>query len=347
MTDKFLLDLDQIAELYQGKVALFPANLLSFHALELPVKSAKQALTLAPVALEEQSNQDIEKLHTSVHKYQNQWFVWLCDADVLEHWLERLKQLNCQPKKLLPDYMVLPASESPCYCIEGQRAIVRLDQFRGFATHHDKLEFALSLAGLKLADVNHIETPFKTLFEQSKNVRSPINLLQGRYSTKTDISAVTRPWYWGVAASLLLILFYGSQLTLQNESLQQSINQQKQANVARFKAIFPKIEKVSNVRSQANQAFRKLKQLQDLQSTSLSALLNSGIPILQQNNQVKIEAITYHEYTLQLQMSAPSVGVAENVNNAFKALPGLEVTVQNLSQDGSLTKTTLSIRKAV
>ena len=326
------------------QTGLLASHLVTCHEVDLPVKSKSQAMTLAPFALEDQLDQDVELLHFTLKRHHKKWLVWVCDQAVLSKALEGHTEAL---KKLVPDYFALPYSgNGPTYLIDGGRVIVRLDQYKGFAIDEAHFDQALALLGLMRGDCQQVNQSLATLMER---MPSPsLSLLQGQFGQHLPIKNWLMSWT-GVAASVLVILgLYLVQLNSDNQTINEQIKAQKQANVALFKQLFPEETRIVNIRAQAQQKVARLAKIKEQQKSNMIALLDQIMPLLKAQSSMKVNLIQYNNYALELELEAQSLAQAEQFNNQLKDLKLLAVDVKQLSSvDRGKAVTSVVIKRAL
>ena len=201
-----------IPEACKSAVAVIPAELVSLHAVHLPVRTVRQRLDALPFALEERVAQNLEKTHFAVCGAAPEGDVLAASLDsaVIENHISRAPGMA-----LIPEQMLLPPPDPDpegrvvwrTYCA-GQRVLVRLSDHTGFAVHRE------ALSGLWiLADKPRIENlaaPLpKEIQSQDKagtRVASGVTLFQAdlRQGIFRPAREFIRPLKW-LAASVALV----------------------------------------------------------------------------------------------------------------------------------------------
>lgn len=158
--------------------------------------------------------------------------------------------------------------------------------------------------------------------------RAGINLLTGAWSSR---SAMTARSHWRAAAVLAVglglmvvavALVERHQLRAESERLQTEIEQ-------RFARLFPDVGRVVRPREQAE---REIARLRFGQAAGLLDLISRTAPVLQAQEQLTVDGLSYREGVLEVSLRAPDVAALEQLEQRLRALD-LSAELQTASLD--------------
>jgi general secretion pathway protein L len=158
---------------------------------------------------------------------------------------------------------------------------------------------------------------------------APVNLLAGEWAPRSA-TRVRQQWRWaaGLAAAVAVLVLAGAAIELrllksEAEDLQAAID-------AQFREAFPDVQRVVRHRAQAE---RELARLRFGESAGLLDLINRAAPIVEAQDAVRLQGLSYREGHLELALSAPDVAALDQFEQRLRAVD-LEASVQSASLDG-------------
>ncbi|WP_262689887.1 type II secretion system protein GspL [Kordiimonas aestuarii] len=197
----------------------------------------------------------------------NEQLVAAVAQDVMDRALATMRRLGVEPTSVVPDFMLLATGES-AQVLTGPEGLcqVRLPDGTGFTAEESLAETMLVEAAAQ---------PSGTSWHHMLGaaVESSFNLQQGRYAGRTDITA----WLlWFRRAGLLAVaalLLWVAMVSLETSRLQDEADATYAEAEALFRASFPDVKRIANLRAQARQEVMKLRQQSGGEFLKLSNLL--------------------------------------------------------------------------
>ena len=277
----------------EGKrsVLVLPGNDVLLSQAHVPGGSARAATQAVRYELEEQLADDVDSLHFALGpKSKDDVFpVAVVDSGTMEDLKAMCEEVGLRPTQMVPETLAIPKNDEQVpgtigwtALVDGARTVVRLNGHNGFAIDTDMASMAINGAKSGLSDdaepsmVVYRTPANSSLFETPADIdvetracndvlglyamglaNSPtINLLQGEYSTKTQMDKAWKPWRWtaALAAVLVAILFGGKWLDY--SALKQQENElDSNISVAFEKAMPGKrmVRPVSQIRTAMNE----------------------------------------------------------------------------------------------
>ena len=333
---------------------LVPGNDVLLAEPEVPTKAGTKLAQVVPYALEEQLAEDIDELHFAIGKRapdSSRTPVAVVARTLLDEWLTLLKSSGIEPEAMYADSDLLPVNPGQSVALlEEDVVVVRPPGGSPVTLPADALDEALEIAqsspgeggagrGLLLYTgpaewhqhaprVEALRERFDgikiqlltggplSLFAQQLPLGSPINLLQGTYAPTTS-RAVGWP-AWRVAAILLAALVglhvagKAAELSMLKRSehkLDASINDV-------FHAAMPGQQTTADPRR------RMEKQLADVAARGSAGGLLPALEALAQAHasapMTAIQALNFHDGTLEMQLSAPDATTVDHVIQSLK-----------------------------
>ena len=232
---------EPIPESGKDIVIAIDARLLSTHQVTLPKMSNAKANKAIPFALENQLLDDIDLLQFFPIKsiQANTWNVLVIATDIIHKIEQELQQAKCKPVAIVPDFLLFPFIEGKVSYIENEGiATFRSDLYQGGC-----LETSV----------------FHELFEESSLVKSnqsfdpqsKINLHTNHF--KKDAQGYFHAWRLPVAIALIAMLLASVQMWTKKNQLETQLTQQRTNNEQQFRALFPQVKRIVNIRVQSKQ----------------------------------------------------------------------------------------------
>jgi len=337
---------------------LVPTAQVLVSTVSVPTQSRARALTAAPYALEEQVVGDVEALHFALGPFlagRGAFAVAVAARERMDHWLALLRNAGLQPGVLAPDLLAVPAqAEGWGVWLEPDRALVRMGESGGFAAEPDTLPTLLELA-VSQADApparltvyrsEGADTVLPTLEGvQVHEHREPagllgrypaqraqidaLNLLQGAYSRREQISQLWRPW----RATAALLAALGVVALIQAGVEYHQLSQRHQALTQRIEQIyrksFPEARRVVNPQAQMKHRLEVLRQSQGREAGFLGLLARAG-DALHQTTGVRLTGASYREGHLDLDLTAHDLQVLDRLKQRLTGEGGLKVDIQS------------------
>ncbi|HXR88861.1 MAG TPA: type II secretion system protein GspL [Steroidobacteraceae bacterium] len=333
---------------------LVPGNDVLLAEPEVPTKAGTKLAQVVPYALEEQLAEDIDELHFAIGKRapdSSRTPVAVVARTLLDEWLTLLKSSGIEPEAMYADSDLLPVNPGQSVALlEEDVVVVRPPGGSPVTLPADALDEALEIAqsspgeggagrGLLLYTgpaewhqhaprVEALRERFDgikiqlltggplSLFAQQLPLGSPINLLQGTYAPTTS-RAVGWP-AWRVAAILLaaLVGLHVAGKAAELSMLKRSEHKLDASISDVFHAALPGQQTTADPRR------RMEKQLADIAARGSAGGLLPALEALAQAHasapMTAIQALNFHDGTLEMQLSAPDATTVDHVIQSLK-----------------------------
>lgn len=347
-------------------ICIIPAKNIHLSYQNIPAKNKQRALQAIPFALEEQLAEDIDLLHFATdHANKNIYPVAAIKHETIEALLNKLSEHNIKAHALYVDINCLQKTNNSWNVLHHADEI-SIDQHKTSVINTDLDLFSVSINQLlqqldtaDLPEAIHIwsdseaeelvlpdEVPesikvirheYKmspiSLFSKSLTHNGLINLLQGPYKV---ISRSSNSWKaWKAVAILAAIaitleLFSGvialNGLESENKLISTEINRL-------YKKSFPQSKRIVNARVQMENKLKQLRKSNGKDSSSFIDLLAASSAIIQQTNNLTIQAINFSNNRLELQFSIDKLSNVESLKNQLNQLPNIKSEILSSSSE--------------
>jgi general secretion pathway protein L len=262
------------------------SGLISTHEITLPKMSKAKALKAIPFALESRLLDDIHTLSffPKQQAKSTTWGVLVISKTVVNKLKQQLDSNNCKADFIIPDFMLLPYSANKITYHESSDTIIfRKSRLQG---------------GSLPIDI------FKSLYnDESQLITAPLNFdKSNKFSlisaNNSHWKEYFQPWRTPSAIAAALLLFLTIQLAINNNQLENQLTQLTQSNQDKFKALFPEVKRIVNIRVQTEQKFSKAKALKANYNNDLLSKLSThssakiqASKLIFKSEQLTIEAI--------------------------------------------------------
>lgn len=224
-------------------IVMVPAEDVLLASVTLPKMNRSRLLQALPYALEEQLISDVDTLHfvPGENQADGSLPVAVVAKTKMQSWLTLLNEWGIQPDVMIPVMLALPVEENVWHVAVNETAVIRMNEYQGFACDKNNLQELLVMA-LAAAKITHPVIHIKdyTTDEQAlalnvqadvtidkvntgqwlgdlsqQAIHTPlINLLQGVYKNKKNkLPQMRKMWngslYLGIAWLFLLFLYPG------------------------------------------------------------------------------------------------------------------------------------------
>lgn len=337
-----------------------PAEDVLLTRVRLPAGRRSQLLDALPYALEDDLIEDVDQLHCALGpKLGDQAFVAaVIRKSRLEAWLARLQAAGIQPRRMLPDALLLPWQPGHwSLACEAGRAFLRCDHSLAWACQAamlpalldrqlvrdppparidvygcDEPELQAVCARHGVTTVSHassqaVELPALAL--QAGLPGSELNLLQGAYAPRSRTRQRLRPWYASaaLAAGLLLLVLAGR--TYENYRLQEQNRQLAQRIEQVFRQAFPEVKRVVNPRAQMRHRLARLRGEAGAADQGFVELLARVAPVMSQTRGLQLQTLRYQNGRLDLQLEVRDLQTLEELQNRLTAKGGLKIELKS------------------
>lgn len=357
-------------------ICIIAAKNIHLSYQNIPAKNKQRALQAIPFALEEQLAEDIDLLHFATGQAdKNIYPVAAIKHETVEALLNKLSEYNIKPHALYVDINCLQKSNNSWNVLHHADEI-SIDQHKNSIINTDLDLFSVSinqlLQQLDTADlpetihiwsdgeteelvlpdeisesIQVIKHEYKTspigLFSKSLTDNGLINLLQGPYKV---ISRSSNSWkVWKAAAILSAIaitleLFSGvivlNDLEIENKLISTEINRL-------YKKSFPQSKRIVNARVQMENKLKQLRKSKGKTSSSFIDLLAASSAIIQQTNNLTIQAINFSNNRLELQFTIDKLSNVESLKNQLNQLPNIKSEILSSSSESKSVNAKITV----
>ncbi len=336
-------------------VVLVPSmDVLLTHA-KVPSKNRQRVEKAVPYALEEQLAGDIEDSHFALGApTDDDYPVAVVSHDQMEAWLEVCTEAGLQPDVLMPDLLALPQDEEHWgVLVQHDYAVVRTGTMKGFACEQENLVSLLPLmteaelpelipvsdcgamleaAGFRVQSIEESRDALQYMAEQLAQGIA-LNLLQGPYSRREQLSRLWRPWRVTaalLAAQLVVVcVYYGIQYYRLGK--EQTMLSAKTEEV--FRAALPDVRKMVNPRAQMEQRLKALQGSGGSTEFAFLAMVEQAGPALRGTNGVEVQGANYRDGQLDLELTVDNLQLLDQLKQSLSNNTGLVADIQSATAD--------------
>ena len=355
-------------------IVLVPAEETLITTVNIKVRNRSQLLKAIPYALEEEIAEDVEELHFALgnQKSDEEYSVAVVAKSCMDAWLNDLSVANITPRALIPELFALPwADQSWSVLLEDRGAVVRTAEFHGFTVELDNLHSLLSLAldeadsppesiavyrcggntdsasleEFPVAMSEHHECP-PELMAAHLVEKQAIDLLQGAYQIKDELSRSLRPWR---TAAMLLAVWLGVLTTNGIVDYWRLSQEQRTLSVEIeriFRETFPGTQRVVNPRVQMEQRLKALQGArQNDGGVNFFELLDAGGRAISQAAGTRLDDLTYRPGVLEVSLTASDLQAVEGIKQQLQK-DGLKAEIQSADTRGQRVDARLLIQRS-
>jgi general secretion pathway protein L len=354
-------------------VVLAPATNILLAEPELPPGSGAKLARAIPFALEEQLTEDVDQLSFAVGRRsaRGTTAVAVISRELLRGWLATLADAGIDPVALYPDIALMPDNPGQTVAwIEGDRLSVRRPDTQPMTIEMTPLAEALTVTGLVPADdpegpprtpeslllyltqadwervredIEAVQVLFASLnvqilpdgplpwFGRGIATTTAVNLLQGEFARSTDYGSHWRAWR---TAALLAVGLLLAHVTVQALQIRQA-NRDSATLDTEIAQLFSSTLPAETPRDPRRQLQAQLDRIRKLGSgpqtflhmtQALGGAIGGGA-------QVTIEAMNYHEQSLDLRLNAANVEALSMLTQAVSR-QGFTAEIQSSTPTG-------------
>lgn len=342
-----------------------PAQKVLLQSVEFAAHERRLLRQTVPYSIEEQLIDDVDDQHFALGAIEGQQVpVAIVDKQWFAQWLLQCTQAGLDIKRAVPEQLLLPyCAKSWTLRVDGERWLVRIGAYRGFALEAESASLALQLLldntteipekvyvcgdialdelTLQLPELLRGSVEVLEIADTPSTTDAPtIDLLQGAF-------ARTLPWrrWWSQWQAPALVLFAAFAVHLLVLGLQHHrLNKQNIALRQQIETAYRTVEPRGVVNDPEVQLRRKLAALQNNQGAGAIALLQQVGGALKSVDSVAVQNITYSERQneLRISISAAAFKDVEAVRGAI-ANTGLMAQLVGSNTDGDKTRAQLRV----
>ena len=354
-------------------VVLAPATQILLAEPELPPGSGAKLARAIPFALEEQLTEDIDQLCFAVGRRSSRGTtaVTVVSRELLRGWLAMLAAAGIDPVALYADIALIPDNPAQTVVwLEGDRLSLRRPGTQPMTIELTPVTEALTVTGLIAGDApsadlrpaenvllyltqrdwervrddfEQVQALFASLnvqilgdgplpwFARNLAAADAVNLLQGEFARATDYGSHWRAWR---TAALLALALLFTHVAVQALQIRQANRESAAADeeISRLFAATLPAEKVVDPRRQMQAQLERIRKLAGGPQTFLHMAQAIG-GALGNGTQLTIEALNFHDQTLDMKLSAANVEALSALTQAVSR-QGFAAEIQSSTPGG-------------
>ena len=355
-------------------IVTIPSEHVLLLDVALPGRNRQRLHSAVPYAVEEQLIDDVEGLHfaLSPQAVNNQYTVAVIDREQFVAWQTILDEAGLHPFAILPDVLALAYQEQNWTVLDsGERQYVRAERYRGFVADKGSIQNLLAVS-LREAErkprlievqvpadsptdwpesIEDIPVVTKT-YEQEPTVilacdydaQFSINLLQGEFSRRENISKHFRPWYSTAALLGVWLVWQGGlnmfqyyQLAARHEALKKQVEQV-------YRQTFPGSRRGGNASVQMKQKLNELRKQSGKTQTGMSEMLTVAAPILMSAEGLKINNLRFQDGKMDLELELKDLQGLDKLKEKLAQRQDWKVEIQSASTGKDKVDSRIQIR---
>ena len=314
-------ELDQLPRNLGGSIHLvLPGQAVSTICAHVAAKSDKQLRSAAPYAIEDELARELDDVHVSIgpkRTLTDERVFWIADHAVLELWREALAGVGLSIRSIHADHMLSPSIQDKItYVDRGDAWLVKYDEWSASidkslgepfleavckqafeAVHEDADTQSWDTALTEYQSDDVISLLASRALEQGPS------LLQGDYQrgaeqtgSAFDFDKWKLPIGLATAAAFTVISFAAAEGAV----LRAKTNDLRQETESAFKAAFPQVSRVRNLRAQLRQQMANQGGVASGEFLVLSGLLANAVNTVEG---VTVQSLRYDQQLSELQAS--------------------------------------------
>ena len=333
---------------------LVPATEVLLTRARVPSRNRQRVLKAVPYALEEQLAGNLDDLHFALGAPQGEEHpVAVVARARMEAWLADCAAAGMQPDAIMPDLLALPLVGGHWTLrLAAGSAAVRTGPLDGFGCEQANLAQLLRLwrdgevaplqvlgeAAPALADAGFEIQPRvdrDPLLDMAATLSAdlPLNLLQGRYSRREQLSRLWQPWRATAALLVAGLVLGGGYLGADYYRLGQEQAQLQAASAELFRQAMPGARLV-NPRAQLQQRLTALERGAGGGQADFLALLQQAGPVLRGTGGLELQGANFRDGTLDLELTVSNLQVLDQLKQQLAQAGGLVAEIQSATADG-------------
>ena len=347
-----------------------PGESVTLHSLPLPGRNRTTWARAVPYALEDALADDIETLHFAIGTVpeEGRLPVAVVAHAQLRAWLECCTQAGLNPVAVVPEPLLLPWQPGDwSVALDGQRAVVRIGRWDGFATDRETLAFMLNQALVEAGDARpqrlrvwggpppeqvgadpewRIEPHPPELLQwlAGHEPPTPLNLLQGPYRRQTHWSRRLRPWRAAAGLAGAWLILQGITQAYDYRRLGQELTVLQTGMVQVYKDAVPGATRIINPKAQLEARLRELAPAGGGDGGFLDLLYRSG-QTLAAFPELTLRSLSYRDGQLDLAVVGGNPAVLDRLRQQLEQQPGLRAEVRATQREGQV-ESKVTLKKA-
>ena len=365
-------------------IVLVPATEVLSLAADIPAKGGARLRAALPYALEDQLAEDIDDLHFAhgARLANGRWPVAVVRKSRMDDWLRQLQEAGIEAARIVPENHGLALTPNTLSLLVAGNVVMFNDGAETqFALPDMRPGEAIAAAGLldgsdetqsrhllvfcDAADGDQYEKDWALLRHELSSVDvnllpdgalpklavtvaagAGINLLQGRYGPRTEVSQYVRPWRY--AAMFLLVL--GVVGLLGKGADYYRLTQEQERLRQQFGAEYCELVPGANCDvADPVGVVRSLQRSVGAPGTASTVFLPSLLQLadaLRQNPDIRVEAVSYRAGVITVRMNAPDIPALDRVVQLVGGSGEFSATMQDATNVGDRVNSRIEIREA-
>ena len=331
-------------------VVFVPGTEVLLSEAAVPTRKREQLLQAVPFFLEEQLAEEVGHLHFALGRLPKSGEgesvpVAVVTRVLMDAWLAALEAAGITPYVLIPDVLALPFSPGTWTLLRDPNiSLLRTGLQAGCALDPESLAVALEKAPADIL-VDDLPCPNGSLALLAEGYRpfEAIDLLQGPYSRREQMSRLWRPWQ---PAAVLFSIWLAGQVTglvlEQHQLAAEDLALRTQMSDLYLKT-FPDAKRVVNPRTQMEQRIVALRNQPEGGTAGLLGLLAKAVPVLSTTAGVDLRNLRYKEGSIEMDLSLKNLQMLDQLKQHL-AETGLEVEIRSARAQGDTVEGHLQIR---
>jgi general secretion pathway protein L len=350
-------------------IVLIPGEDVLTTTVRLPRKRRRQALKALPFMLEDSIASDVTLEHLAVgpDNDREESLVAIARKQQLRDLLKLFFDAGITPSRMLPDYAMLQeAPDRYRILVDGERALVRCPDGRGFSTPLPRLAILLDSgqgpenSGAEIAEVlessgaaapalpgnwqieeQQVTGPLQHLAAGLSN--DSLNLLQGEFRLIQKDSRNWRPWATAAVLALLALALGLLDIGLETVRLNRASEALQASMIELAREALPETEQIRDPQTQLLIAWRQLRNGGAGGAEFLTLLNRVSATISRQP--VAVHGINFRDGILTLALRGSSLQQLDNLRQQIEQ-QGLDASLLDASTEADSARSNLVIRAA-
>jgi len=340
-------------------VLLAPGEEVLLTEAALPGRNRQRLTQALPYAMEEQLIDDVDQMHFVLGPSvgDGRYSTAVVHRSRLERWLARAQTGGVHLDAVVPDVLALPLAEDGwTVFLESGRVLVRTGPYAGFAATPDTapmlLAHALREAGEAAPTVIRVydaagtggdylrptasEPPLETLpysggllgLAAESGAGRTLNLLQGDFSPRAQLSRRLRPWYATAALVAALLVLQPAVFAYEHWQATQRSDRLRQAIEATYREAFPDAQRVVNPRAQMESRLSKLRARAGGAGGGFIEMLAVAGPLLGGEG-IHLKSLRYRDGQLDVELQAADFQRLEGLKQQLSEAATWSIEIQS------------------
>lgn len=355
-------------------VVTIPTEDILLLDVTLPGRNRKKLVNAVPYAVEDQLIDEVDELHFALSQQTvaGKYSVAVIDHQHMAGWQQVLSQAGLQAHAMVPDALALPHKDRAwTVFVDGERLLVRTGRYNGFASLATNMEILLQAAlqeadkkpdfielivqsddervwPEKIDDITIVQDKYEqetlALLACDYDGQNAVNLMQGQYSHRENISKHVRPWYQAAALLLVWLVGQGGLSIYQGMHLEAESKALKKQMTQVYRSVFPGQKFVRNPYSEMMGQLRQLRKKSGKSQANLQDMLEATAPVLKNTKGISIKSLRFKSGRLELEFAVKDLQTLEDLKQRLSKSDEWKVEIQSASSRKDSVQTRMLIK---